>query len=140
VIVVEAGLGSGALITASFALDHGRHVLACTTGPENPAGAGVRELLRDGATLIVDPEQAVEVLVDLLGAQDFAFGRPQPPRERARDLTGDLRRVYNAITEDCTVEEIAANGSLDAVRVTSGLAELELEGLVVSSNGRWRRT
>jgi DNA processing protein len=40
VVVVEAGVRSGALITAGFGLDQGRHVLACITGPENPAGAG----------------------------------------------------------------------------------------------------
>jgi DNA processing protein len=140
VVVVEAGAASGALITASFALDHGRHVLACTTGPENPAGAGVRDMLRDGATLVVDAEQAVEVVTDLLSEQGFAFGKPLPrPAERAVDLTGELRRIYDAITEDCTVDEIVSASLLEPARVASGLAGLELEGLVVTDRGRWRR-
>jgi predicted Rossmann fold nucleotide-binding protein DprA/Smf involved in DNA uptake len=72
--------------------------------------------------------------------QGFAFGKPRPPRERAVELTGDLRRIYNAVNEECTVDEVAANADLSPACVTSGLAELELEGLVAASNGRWRRS
>jgi DNA processing protein len=140
VIVVEAGLRSGALITAGFALDQGREVYACTTGPENPAGAGTRELLKDGAGLIIDAEQAVEVVSDLVAGQGFASGKLVPRGERALDLPGELRRIYDAVTEDCTVDDVAANANLAPGRVASGMAELELEGLVVTSAGRWRRS
>lgn len=72
--------------------------------------------------------------------QDFAFGQPMPPSERAVEPTGELRRLYDAITEDCTVDDVAANAGLSPARASSGLAEMELEGLVVVSNGRWRRS
>jgi DNA processing protein len=139
VIVVEAGPRSGALITAGFALDQGREVFACTTGPENPAGAGTRELLKDGAGLIIDAEQAVEVVAGLVADQGFAFGKPTPSREPLVNLTGELRCIYEAVTEECTVDDVAANAGLPLARVASGMAELELEGLVVGSNGRWCR-
>ncbi len=139
VVVVEAGLRSGALITAGFALDQGREVFACTTGPENPAGAGTRELLKDGAGLIIDAEQAVEVVTGMLGDQGYAFARPAD-EERAVDLTGDLRRVYDAIAEDSTPDQIAAHVGLPSARAASLLAELQLEGLVDESAGRWRRS
>lgn len=139
-VIVEAGTTSGALITAGFALDQGREVFACTTGPENPAGAGTRELLKDGAGLIIDAEQAVEVVTDLLADQDFAFGTLLPRHEKVVDLDGGLRRIYEAVNEECTVDEVASNASLSPARVASGLAELELEGLVTSANGRWRRS
>jgi DNA processing protein len=139
IVIVEAGARSGALITAGFALDHGREVFACTTGPENPVGAGTRELLKDGAGLIVDVEQAVEVVTGLLADQGFAFGKPTPSRERLVNLTGELRCIYDAVTEECTVDDVAANSGLPLARVASGLAEMELEGLIVASNGRWRR-
>lgn len=96
-------------------------------------------MIRDGAPVIVDPEQAVEMVTDALGAQGFAFQKPRPPRERAVELKGELRRIYDAVTEDCRVDEVAANTNLPAARVASGLAELELEGIVEASNGRWRR-
>jgi DNA processing protein len=140
VVIVEAGFRSGALITAGFGLDQGREVFVCTTGPENPAGAGTRELLKDGAGLIIDAEQAVEVVTGLLADQGFAFGKPKPPRERAVDLSSELRHIYDAVTEDCTVDDVAANAGLPPSAVASGLAELELEGLVRASNGRWQRS
>jgi DNA processing protein len=139
VVVVEAGLRSGALITAGFALDHGRHVFACTTGPENPAGAGVRALLRDGATLIVDPEQAVECLIDLVADQGFAFGTPARQVARLMELSPELQKVYDAVTEDVTTDEIVTAGDLDPLRVSAALAELELEGVLEVRAGRWRR-
>ena len=139
VVVVEAGLRSGALITAGFALEHGRHVLACTTGPENPAGSGVRAMLRDGAQLVVDAEQAVEVLIGLVADQGFAFGTPVPRAQRVLELSPELQAVYDAVTEDVTPDEIAATGDLDPTRVARALAELELEGVLEVCGGRWRR-
>ena len=105
-----------------------------------PGGAGNRELLKDGAPLIVDPEQAVEVVTSLVADQGFAFGKPKPARERTVDLAGELGRIYGAVTEECTVDDVAANAGLPPARVASGLAELELEGLVTASTGRWRRS
>ena len=96
-------------------------------------------MLRDGATLIVDPEHAVEVVTGLLADQGYAFGKPVSPRERAVDLAGDLRRIYDAVTEECTLDDVASNAGLPPDRVASGLAELELEGFVVGEAGRWRR-
>jgi DNA processing protein len=141
VVVVEAGVNSGALITAGFALDHGRDVFACTTGPENPAGAGVRELLRDGARLVVDPEQALEQLIDLASAQGYESVRPvpAPSGEAPVCLAGDRRDAYEAITEGTTTDEIAAMSGLESRRVASVLSELELEGLVWSDHGMWYR-
>ena len=139
-IVVEAGMNSGALITVGFALDHGRQVLACTTGPENPAGAGVRAMLADGAELIVDADQAVDVVCSTLGLQDYAFGRPRRAEvEPGSSLTGDARRVFDAVLEPSTTDDVDRNCGLGAARVAAILAELELDGYVVMDRGRWSR-
>ncbi len=139
-IVVEAGLNSGALITVGFALEQGRHVLACTTGPENPAGAGVRAMLADGADLVVDPEQAVDTVCAVLGLQEYAFGRPRRAEDEVgSSLTGDLRRVFDAVVEASTTDEVVRNAALDPKRVAALLTELELDGYVVLDRGRWNR-
>jgi DNA processing protein len=141
-IVVEAGLGSGALITAGFATDQGRDVYACITGPENPAGGGVRSMIKDGAHVIVDAEQAVEDLVVLARAQgyDIRDRRPVFTAGDDPDLRGPQARVYDAVTDDTSVEDIAAVTSLPAARVAAVLTELELDGAVWSKAGRWSRT
>ena len=141
-IVVEAGLGSGALITAGFAGDQGRDVYACTTGPENPAGAGVRAMLKDGAHLIVDAEQAVEDLISAAKQQGVAVDGDV--RLAACDvegvrLDGFRRAVYDAVADDTSAEDVAAATALPASRIASVLAELELDGYVRSEADRWRR-
>jgi len=140
-IVVEAGIGSGALITAGFAGDQGREVYACTTGPENPAGAGVRAMLKDGARFIVDDEQAVEDLIALAKAQGYDVGGTMRLAVRPDDLDlgSDGRLVYDAVTDDTTAEEIATSTSLPHARVAAALTELELDGHVRSKAGRWSR-
>jgi DNA processing protein len=138
-IVVEAGLGSGALITAGFAADEGREVFACTTGPENPAGAGVRALLLDGARLIVDEEQAVTDVIGLLRDQEFDLSSVRAPAMTEVDLDGDLRTVYDAVTDAATTDEVAATAAMPTGRVATTLIELEIEGLVRNSHGRWSR-
>jgi DNA processing protein len=138
-VVVEAGLGSGALITVGYALDHGRHVFACITGPENPAGAGVRDLLLDGAHLVVDSEQAVDDLIDLLDDQDYAFGRPERRDEGVCTVPPHLAKVYEAITDNVSTDDVAGTSALPAPEVAAALAELELEGLVINHRGRWMR-
>lgn len=139
VVVVEAGVGSGALITVGFALDQGRHVMACTTGPENPAGAGVRAMLLDGAELVVDVDQAVASVCDVLGRQRYAFGTPHVEREPGASLTGDARRVFDAITEETSIDQIVRVSGLGASRAASVLTELELDGHVSVAHGRWSR-
>ena len=140
-IVVEAGLRSGALITAGFALDQGRHVYAVTTGPENPAGAGIRAMLREGAGLIVEADQAVEDLVGLARDQGFETNGHRLARSARNEpeVGGEIGAVYQAVTDDSTVEDVAAATALPPTRVAVLLSELELDGLVASTAGRWRR-
>jgi DNA processing protein len=141
-VIVEAGTTSGALITAGFALDQGREVFACTTGPENPAGAGVRELLRDGARLVVDAEQAVEDVVELARSQQFGGVSDvvEVPMAEPVRLPDHLFAVYEATNDGTSTEEIAAVTGLTVARVSALLAELGLEGLLECVGGRWSRS
>jgi len=137
-IAVEAGMGSGALITVGFALDEGRDVYACTTGPDNPAGSGIRAMLLDGAQLIVDEEQAVEMLADAAGVSypDFV---PTTWLDPTEVLEGEQLQVYEAITEGTTPDQIASLLDIPSRKVSAVLAELELLGHVESSGSGWHR-
>jgi DNA processing protein len=133
---VEAGDRSGALITAAFALDYNREVLACTTGPENPAGSGVRAMLREGAALVVDPDDTAAALVDLANRHGYAL--PEPVRAGApptAEPEAELAQVFNAVLESSTVDDIVAATGLGAGRVAGDLAALELDGFVVNEGG-----
>lgn len=66
VVVVEAALRSGSLITARLALEMGREVMAAPGSPLDPRCEGSNRLLRDGATLITSADHVVEALEPIL--------------------------------------------------------------------------
>jgi DNA processing protein len=122
-VVVEASRTSGALITAGFALELGREVLAVPASPWVDAAAGGNALLRDGATPVTCAE---DVLVALGIDPSRASGPP------ALALQGDPGRLLAAIRRGPgTPESLAARLGFDAGRVGRAIAALELAGAIV---------
>ena len=74
IVVVEAAPKSGSLITARFAADFGRDVMAVPGSPLDPRARGCNELIRDGAVLVQNVADVLE-----------AIGRPAPPSPRRRE-------------------------------------------------------
>ncbi|MGF1455019.1 MAG: DNA-processing protein DprA [Alphaproteobacteria bacterium] len=72
VVVVEAALRSGSLITAHHAAEQGREVMAVPGFPLDPRGRGCNQLLRQGATLIEDAQDVMEAI----GPTMDGFRRP----------------------------------------------------------------
>ncbi len=83
VIVVEAARGSGSLITARFAGEQGREVLAVPGSPLDPRAEGTNDLLREGATLCARVEDALAVFDALRdrGAFEALSEEREPPEE-----------------------------------------------------------
>ncbi|HEX7291907.1 MAG TPA: DNA-processing protein DprA [Conexibacter sp.] len=125
-VVVEAGERSGSLITAGQAADLGRDVAAVPGLVTAPLAAGTNALIADGAQLVRD---ACDVLELLFGAAALQL-LPARPDDRAADLAPDLRALLARVGGGCdTVAALAGpGGALDAV--LAGLAQLELRGLV----------
>ena len=67
VIVVEAAERSGSLITARFATEQGREVMAVPGSPLDPRAAGTNDLIREGATLITNAGQVDEAIKVMSG-------------------------------------------------------------------------
>ena len=74
VVVVEAAVKGGALITAAAALDQGKAVLAVPGDVGRPASEGCNLLIRDGAVPVLGPDDLVEAVSLIVG----------PPRARLR--------------------------------------------------------
>lgn len=62
VVLIEAAIRSGSLITARYALEQGREAMACPGAPEDPRAGGCNQLIRDGAALIRNAEDVFEAL------------------------------------------------------------------------------
>jgi len=120
-VVVEARERSGSLITAEMARDLGREVGAVPGRVTSPLAAGTNALLKDGAHVIRDAQDALDLAC---GVGNWS-GAPGPP-----ELPEPLGTLLEAVAEGRdTVEALAAAGR-DIGDSLAGLAELELIGRV----------
>jgi DNA processing protein len=95
-LVVEAPQHSGALITARFAAEHGRTVLAVPGNIDRPGAVGTNELLKDGAVLVTETEDILRALgMVVLPARpehQAAFDLGLDTEEKAAPTTGEAGR------------------------------------------------
>jgi DNA processing protein len=135
ILVVEAGLNSGALITASQAIEQGRSVYAVPGHINAPTAHGSNRLIQQGAKLVMDASDILDDLQILLPEKQKlpeASARPLP------ELTTDERLVYDAIRPTETpIDQIAASSELPAATVSSALLRLELKRLVKQLPGKY---
>jgi DNA processing protein len=126
-VVVEARERSGALITADFALEEGREVLAVPGEITSALSAGTNGLLRLGATAVT----RVEDVLESLGVE--------PARAAAVTVSEPAAAVLDALrSHPAAVDELVAATGLGAAAVATALAELELAALVHEGEGVYR--
>ncbi|KUH69563.1 DNA processing protein DprA [Mycolicibacterium novocastrense] len=135
-VVVEAGARSGAANTAAWARALGRPVCAVPGPVTSSASVGCHALLRGRAHLVTRAADVVE-LVGRMGELAPDEERPVSPLDDLGDIE---KRVYDALPRrgGRTAEEIAVASGLPARQVLGPLVNLELCGLVVGRDGRWK--
>ncbi len=135
ILIVEAGLNSGALITASQAIEQGRSVYAVPGHINAPTAHGSNRLIQQGAKLVMDASDILDDLQILLPERQKlpeAAARPLP------ELSADERLVYEAIRPTETpIDQIAAASELSAATVSAVLLRLELKRLVKQLPGKY---
>jgi DNA processing protein len=135
ILVVEAGVNSGALITASQAIEQGRSVYAVPGHINAPSAMGSNRLIQQGAKLVTSANDILDDLQILLpetAPSPEAAVRPLP------ELSTDERRVYDAIeTAETPIDRIAAKCDLPTGTVSSTLLRLELKRLVKQLPGKY---
>jgi DNA processing protein len=129
VVIVEAGVSSGAIITAAFAADQGREVFAIPGNINAPQSQGANRLIRDGARPLLNPQEILEVL-DLQMVPEHREARIMLPTD-AIEAT-----LYRTLSQEPThIDEIRARADLPIDQVTASLAMMELKGLVRQVGG-----
>jgi len=124
VVVVEAGLTSGALITADFAADQGREVFAVPGSILGTSSAGCNRLLRDGAHVVTEVGDILETLsLDQLAAKQAA-------REVLPANPTEAKVLAQLSVEPAYVDEVARSAGLPVETVSSALVMMELKGMV----------
>lgn len=135
VLVVEAAIHSGSLITARQALDQNREVFAIPGSIHNPASRGCNALIKQGAKL-------VETLADIVEEFSEWTGRDviEPLIGQGAAL-GVVSPIYDALSyEPQSVDELVKHCEQSVEIVLAELSQLEVEGWVEQQRGGWQRS
>ncbi len=124
VVIIEASLRSGALITASFAADQGRDVFAVPGSILHPGSAGCNELIRQGAIPCLNVDDVLEQLNVARLTEQQIVRQTVPPDPLETQLLIHLSR------EPRHIDDIVRSAALASSQVSSLLAMMELKGLV----------
>ncbi|MGZ4984959.1 MAG: DNA-processing protein DprA [Chthoniobacterales bacterium] len=135
ILVVEAGQNSGALITASQALEQGRAVYAVPGHINAPSAQGSNRLIQQGAKLVMD---ASDILDDLNILLPEAKPSPAAAVRPLPEMSEEERRVYDAIeSNETSIDDISTKSDLPSSTVSSTLLRLELKRLVKQLPGKY---
>ena len=135
-VVVEAAIGSGALITAGAALDQGREVMAVPGNITSPLSAGCNQLIRDGAAPVLDSADLLQHFPEFARSPGKAAmqtaSRPLPDAlsHEERELAGLLGPI--AIHPD----ELATRSGHPIGQILALISGLEIAGVIERCPGR----
>jgi len=162
VLVIEAGLNSGSLITARLGSEQGRDVFALPGSIHNPMSKGCHRLIREGARLVETVDEIIEGISPMAGdlAQrliarlsadsETSVDKPRPdrkmvssqhangasPKSNAEQSDPDYQRLWDKLGFDpMPVDRLVEQSGLTAREVSAMLLMLELRGAVEAHPG-----
>jgi DNA processing protein len=132
VVIIEAGVKSGALLTACHALEQNREVFAVPGNIGAKTSEGTNQLIKQGAKVVTSVDDILEELNILSAAQE--------KKESEIDiscLSKTERNVFQLISfEPYHIDKIAQDTSMTTAQALSALLSLELKGLVKQLSGK----
>jgi DNA processing protein len=127
VIVVEAALRSGSLITARIAAEQGREVFAVPGSPLDPRAAGTNDLIKQGATLITGASDVIQALEPIIDRPTEASEPDEDPLEQP-DASDRTRVVGLLGPTPILLDDLIRLANASPAIVRTVLLELELAG------------
>ena len=130
VLVAEAALKSGAMITGNLALEQGKELMCMPGLISNPNTEGIYKLLKQGATMVTEAE-------DILNAMGWNIYRTKPSyKTNTNNLTEDEMLIIDLIQKDSlTLDVLIIKTNLNINDLMVILTKLELDGIISQTSG-----
>jgi len=139
VVVIEAALNSGSLISARYALEQGREVFALPGAIDNPAAAGCHHLIQQGAKLITQTSDITDELTYInvrTNCEQTDLFKSDPETVSLPNQT-----ILDNVGYEVTTADLIAERSQQPVsQVLTGLIELELDHWINAVPGGYVRS
>ncbi len=127
VLIVEAAIPSGTLVTANYAIEQDRALFVVPGRVDSPKSAGTLKLLREGGRLVRSATDILEDL-DLKSAAERGFENRKPNQYNGVPEEGSILGYLGA--EPVSMEELIAVSGLPVAELSQALMEFEIEGRV----------
>ena len=142
VIIIEAKYNSGSLITAKYALDYNKEIFAVSGHPFDRKVAGCNQLIKDGANMLIDFDEILELLAKQYSNKEFAQnkvgggeqdGKHQDiktydDQEKGNENSKFNLKILNLLSDEALFpEEISGHLNIDPTYLNRNLAQLELQ-------------
>lgn len=144
VLVVEAAIKSGSLITARYALQQDREVFAIPGSIHNPLSRGCHSLIKDGAKLVESAKDITDEIQGFLSMQwqDFDFERSAQLFAGDELITSDNEDMIlsHMDFDPVSVDKLAERTGLGIGELMASLLTMELKGLVGNLGNGYARS
>jgi len=135
VVVVEAALRSGSLITARIAAEQGREVFAVPGSPLDPRAAGTNDLIKQGATLTTEASDVINAVEPIMG-RPLALREPEDEPLASEPEVGDRARIVSLLgPSPISLDDLIRMAGTSPAIVRTVLLELELAGRLERHGG-----
>jgi DNA processing protein len=127
ILIIEAPINSGALITARYGLNYGKEIFVIPSSIYDKNYLGSLRLIQQGANLVIEPD-------DILRAFDFKI----PQKIKTLSLSPKEKIIFDILkTGGLSITDITEKANLDISEILSLLSHLEIKGLVFNQGGKF---